>query len=221
MAKGTISMKRFRSNLTKISRLAKSGYNSITSVAKQIIDTVTTMASKISILGENAVWYPDQQISSVGNYQSYYDEMLKLEEKFLAGSLNNLENYKDGVIADIYKISDAANKNNEELTYTLTESIRSAFKNAAADFFDCGYLNGTSYGSGFKRAVEKSMSEVRSSVLKEMQDIYSVTYGVKASGTSSVIYNSPSYNFYGSAQTITQQLAEARKTATIEALRRD
>lgn len=221
MAKGTISMKRFRGNLTKISRLAKSGYNSITSVAKQIIDTVTNMASKISILGENAVWYPDQQISSVSSYQSYYDEMNKIEQQFLNNSLNNLENYKNGVIFDIYRVSDAVSQNTDALSMMLTETIRNAFGNAAKDFFECGEKSGNSFGNGFKISIEKSMLDAVGSILNTMQNIAPVISSVNpgASGSGVVNYNNPSYIFYSSNQTVTEQLNEARKAAMISALR--
>lgn len=220
MAKDTISMKRFRGNLTKISRLAKVGYNSITSVAKQIIDTVTTMASKISILGENAVWYPDQQLSSVSSYQSYYDEMNKIEQRFLSNSLNNLENYKDGVIVDIYRIGDAVSQNTDALSVVLTETIRNAFGNAAKDFFECGEKSGNTFGQGFKLSIEKSMQEIKSSIISTMQSISpGISSGKSVSGSGVVNYNSPSYNFYGSNKTMTEQLNEARKAAQVAALR--
>ena len=221
MAKGTISMKRFKGNLTKISKLAKTGYNSITSVAKQIIDTVTNMASKISILGENAVWYPNQQLTSVSNYQSYYDEMNKIEAQFLNNSLNNLENYKNGVIFDIYRVGDAVSQNTDALSPMLTETIRNAFGNAATDFFECGEKSGNSFGNGFKVSIEKSMQEIRGIVLATMGSISPVITSIRtgASASGVVNYNNPSYNFYGSNQTVTQQLNEARKAAAISKLR--
>ena len=220
MAKGTISMKRFKGNLTKISRLAKTGYNSITSVAKQIIDTVTNMASKISIIGENAVWYPDQQLSPVGNYQSYYGDINKIEKQFLSNSLTNLENYKNGVIFDIYRISDAVSQNSEVLSNMLAESIKSAFGNAAKDFFDCGIKSGNSFGSGFKVSIEKSMQEITGMVKASMQSLSPVISSVQTGQYGGVVnYNNPSYIFYSSNQTVTEQLNEARKDATISALR--
>lgn len=217
MAKTTISMKKFRASLTKISRLAKSGYNSITSVAKGIIATVTSIASKISVLSENAGWQPPEQSLPADSYQSYYNSISKAEESFLNRSSTNLTNYTDEIIADIYKIRDAAAHNGEQLTYILADAFEKAFGGSVADFFDYGVKSGESFGQGFRQSVETGMAEVKVSVYNTMRELYPLA---SATGNvSNITYSSPSYNFYGSGQTVSQQLSEARIADTVNALR--
>ena len=156
MAKNTISMKKFRSNLTKISRLAKSGYNSITSVARQIIATVTNIASKISVLSENAAWQGGNESLPADSYQSYYNQASKAEEAYLNNSLENLGRYKDEVIFDIYTIRDALSHNTEQMGYKLADTVTAAFGQAADDFFAEGMAGGISFGSGFVQGIGRA-----------------------------------------------------------------
>ena len=217
MAKTTISMKKFRSSLTKISRLAKSGYNSITSVAKGIISTVTYMASKISVLSDKANWQPPEQSLPTENFSDYYQITSRAEESFLNRSSNNLANYKDDVIADLYSIGDAATFAGEQVAFALAENMKAAFGKKAGDFFKTGSVSGASFGDGFAGSVEKRVAELKVNILKTMQDIYPVVS--KINNVSNVTYSSPSYNFYSSGQTVSQQLTEARIADTVNALR--
>lgn len=221
MAKNTISMKKFRSNLTKISRLAKTGYNSITSVAKQIIATVTNIASKISVLSENAAWQGGNESLPSDSYQSYYDNASKAEEAYLNNSLENLGRYKDEVIFDIYTIRDALSHNTEQMGYMLADTVTAAFGEAAGDFFQSGNNGGISFGSGFVQGLQEKMDEARGVVMSAMQDINAMVASVNGEVTriSNVTYSSPSYNFFGSGQTVTEQLSEARRVETVNQLR--
>ncbi len=221
MAKNTISMKRFKSNLTKISRLAKLGYNSITTVAKQIIATVTAIASKISVVSENAAWQGGNESLPQDSFQSYYNQASKAEEAYLNKSLENLTNYKDEVIFDIFTISDALSHNAEQLGYVIAREIKQAFGESVNDFFDSGKASGQSFGSGFKSSIETSMKEIGEIVNAAMQNINSEVASVASAATSvsNVTYYSPTYNFYNSGQTVTEQLNEARRADTVNALR--
>ena len=222
MAKNTISMKRFKANLTKISRLAKSGYNSITSVAKQIISTVTTIASKIAVLNDNAAWQgASGSALPEENYQSYYDAVAKAEEKFLNTSLSNLMNYKDEIIRDIFSVGDALTHNAGQIYFGIEDAIRSEFDGLKDEFFAYGKTGGATFGDGFKNSINSCMEEVgkivMSSVGKISSAISSRGYG---STSSSITYSNPSYNFYSSKQTVSEQLSEARKVQVISAMRR-
>lgn len=222
MAKNTISMSRFRANLTKISRLAKSGYNSITSVAKQIISTVTAIASKISVLNPNSAWQgASEQALPAEDYKSYYDEVLKAEEKFLNTSLSNLTNYKDEIIRDIFTVGDALTHNTDQIYFGLEEALRREFDEIKEDFFTYGKVGGTNFGNGLKESISACVDEVQRLVNASMDKISS---GVLATGGStsysSITYSNPSYNFYSSKQTVSQQLSEARKEQAISAMRR-
>ena len=221
MAKNTITMKRFKANLTKISRLAKSGYNSITSVAKQIIATVTTIASKIAVVSGNAGWQGGNESLPSDAYQSYYDQASKAEEAYLNNSLQNLGRYKDEIIFDIYTIKDALSHNTEQIGYALSDIVTKAFGDAAADFFESGKAGGNSFGDGFVQSVEEKISQARSMIISAMQSIGAVISSGHAAMTnvSTVTYSNPSYNFYSSGQTVSQQLNEARRTETVNALR--
>ena len=220
MAKGTISMKRFKSNLTKISRLAKAGYNSITSVAKQIISTVTQMASKIEILSPNAQWQGASASLPEDGYQSYYDDVLRAEERFLNTSLTNIMNYKDEIIHDIFTVSDALSHNADQISFGLADVLRAEFGELSGEFFSYGKIGGASFGSGIKESVSRYMDEVEKMVIETMQRINSLTSSSDLSVSSNVTYSNPSYNFYGSKQTVTEQLNEARKAEVISAMRR-
>lgn len=217
MAKDTISMKKFKSSLTKISRLAKSGYKSITSVAKGIVSTVTYMASKVSVLSDKANWEPPAQSFDAGGGSSYYDAASRAEEAFLNRSSNNIANYKDGVIADIFSISDAAAYNSEQLGFMLVESVKTAFGKSADEFFKTGSISGNSFGDGFLKSMNGKIARLRVDILKMIQDLHPYISGVNQ--FSNITYSSPSYNFYSSGQTVSQQLSEARIADTVNALR--
>ena len=217
MAKTTISMNKFKSSLTKISRLAKSGYNSITTVAKGIISTVTYMASKITVLTDKANWQPGEQSLPSDGGSSYYEAAAKAEENFLNRSSRNISNYKDGVIADIFGIGDAAAYNTEQFAFRLAESVRAAFGDSADDFFKAGSVSGESFGDGFEKSVNKKIADVRVNMLKMIQEINANMAGINK--VSNITYSSPSYNFYSSGQTVSQQLSEARIADTVNALR--
>ena len=221
MAKNTISMKKFRSNLTKISRLAKTGYNSITSVAKQIIATVTNIASKISVLSEKAEWQGGNESLPTDAYQSYYDQAKRAEEAYLNNSLENLGRYKDEVIFDIYTIRDALSHNTEQMGYMLADAVTAAFGQAADDFFAGGMAGGISFGSGFVLGLQEKMDKARDVVMSAMQDINAMIGTINSASTnvSNITYSNPSYNFYSSGQTVGEQLSEARRTETINQLR--
>lgn len=221
MKKGTISMKKFRSNLTKISRLAKTGYNSITSVAKNIISTVTAIASKISVVTEKGYWQGGNESLHEDGYQSYYDNAAKAEEEFLSRSLNNLANYKDEIIFDIYTISDALSHNSEQMGYMLAQAVKNAFSESTDDFFISGQNSGKSFGDGFRLSVENSMNDVSRIVIEAMQNINSLISSAlsRVNSVSNVTYSSPSYNFYSSSQTVSEQLSEARRSQTVNELR--
>lgn len=222
MAKNTISMKRFKANLTKISRLAKSGYNSITSVAKQIISTVTAIASKIAVLDNNAAW----QGASGGSlpevsYQSYYDAVAREEARFLNTSLNNLMNYKDEIIHDIFTVGDALTHNADQIYFGIGDALRAEFNGFKDEFFSYGKTGGATFGSGFKESVGLYLEEVKRMILSTAETVNSaLSSGSPKTGYSSVTYSSPSYNFYSSKQTVSEQLSEARKVQAISAMRR-
>ncbi len=221
MAKNTISMKRFKANLTKISRLAKSGYKSITSVAKQIIATVTNIASKISVLSENAYWQGGNESLPADGFGSYYDRASKEEEAYLNRSLSNLTNYKDEIIFDIFTISDALSHNAEQMGYVISQEIKKAFGESAEGFFESGKSVGQSFGDGMKVSIEDSIREITSVVNAAMQNI-NLKMSVASSAANSagqITYSNPSYNFYSSSQTVSQQLSEARRAETINSLR--
>jgi len=222
VAKNTISMKRFKANLTKISRLAKTGYNSITSVAKQIISTVTSIASKIAILDNNAAWQGASGNSlPEENYQSYYGAIQNAEERFLNTSLNNLMNYKDEIIHDIFTVGDALTHNADQIYFGIGDALRAEFNGLKDEFFSYGKAGGASFGNGFKGAVSSCMEEVKKMVLASAEMVNSaISSGGEKTSSSSVTYSSPSYNFYSSKQTVSEQLNEARKVQAISAMRR-
>lgn len=221
MAKNTISMRKFRSSLTKISRLAKSGYNSVTSVAKQIIATVTNIASKISVLSESSGWQGGNESLPSDGYQSYYDNAGRAEDNYLRSSLQNLSNYKDEVISDIYMISDALSQNADQIGYRLADAVKNAFGEVSDDFFLSGEMSGKSFGSGFISSVEECIESARQMMVSTMQSVNQVLDAATAAKNSSTItYSNPSYNFYSSNQTVSEQLKEARTAEIISALRR-
>ncbi|MFA7636780.1 MAG: hypothetical protein WCX81_03350 [Monoglobales bacterium] len=221
MAKNTISMRKFRSSLTKISRLAKSGYNSISSVAKQIIATVTTIASKMSVLSENSGWQGASESLPSDGYQSYYDNAGKAEESYLKGSLQNISSYKDEVISDIYMISDALSQNADQIGYRLSDAVKNAFGEVSEDFFLSGEKSGKSFGGGFLSSVEESMEAAKQMMVSAMQSVSQVMNAAAAAkDITNITYSNPSYNFYSSNQTVSEQLKEARNAETISALRR-
>lgn len=219
MAKNTISMKRFRAGLTKISRLAKSGYNSITTVAKGIISTVTSIASRISVLSDKAEWQPPAQSFSASDSRDYYDMAAREEEAYLKRSINNLTSYKDAIIFDIFTVRDAASHNSEQVGEVMVNSIKSAFDGATLKFFASGKESGKSFGAGFEESVKLSVDNV-------IQNLKTSLYGMgrmnltSTSGVSNITYSNPSYNFYSSGQTVSEQLSQARIADTINELRR-
>ena len=220
MAKGTISMKRFKANLTKISRLAKSGYNSITSVAKQIISTVTQIASKIAVVSPNAEWKGASGSLPVESFESYYDDVLRAEQRFLNSSLTNLMNYKDEIIHDIFTVGDALSHNADQVSFGLAEILREEFGELSGEFISYGRISGTGFGSGLKESIGRYMGEVEKMVVSAMQRINSLVSSSNQAVTSNVTYSNPSYNFFSSKQTVTEQLNEARKAQAISAMRR-
>ncbi len=220
MAQEKIAMSKFRSSLSKISRLAKTGYKSITSVASQIISTVTSIASKIAVVRDTSYSLPGGANENT-NYNKIYEEASAAEEKFLNQSLQNINAYKDEVIFDIYRVGDALSQNSEAIAYSLIKEVKKAFADVSDDFFACGNEVGTGFGAGLILSTEKAIEDAKSLMQSAMAEIAAMMdYRSYASYTnSSVTYSSPSYNFYGSGQTVSEQLNEARQSQIINELR--
>ena len=84
-----------------------------------------------------------------------------------------------------------------------------------------GMAGGISFGSGFVQGLEEKMDKARGVVMSAMQDMNAMLNSVNSSATSisNITYSSPSYNFFSSGQTVSEQLSEARRAETVNELR--
>ena len=92
----------------------------------------------------------------------------------------------------------------------IVSDLKSAIGTLPDGFLEEGKLSAEELGSGFNSAIGNVMTGINDIIAKYTADI--------SIEPSSAVYNS-SYTFYGSGQTVAQQLADARLADTVDRLR--
>lgn len=111
------------------------------------------------------------------------------------------------------------------LTSDSTDKAISVMKSKLAEvygeipdeFFLCGQESGASFGEAFGEELKAQLEDIRTVLNSGIEDMLSV--GFSNAGTQNNSSYSASYNFYGSGQTVAQQLRSARASAAVERLR--
>lgn len=84
------------------------------------------------------------------------------------------------------------------------------------DFFLCGKQSGEEFAEAFGEEVKSLLTNITSALQANIADV--LTAGI-SSNTQTANSYSANYNFYGSAQTVAQQLHSARAAAAVERMR--
>ena len=102
-------------------------------------------------------------------------------------------------------------------TDELMEDLKKSFETVPETFFDEGIESANAFGEGFLKSIDGIIDAIKIEIEGKLGEIgLNLTAGYENAGSN--IYNS-SYNFYGSGQTVSQQLEEARTADTVSRLR--
>ncbi len=156
------------------------------------------------------------------------DDGLKVANAMLEMSDEEFNKYIDGYINKKNIEQEIANEVfNEDIekakayyqttTNELLEELKKSFESVPESFFDGGIDSANAFGEGFIQSIDGIIDAIKieiESKLGEISSNISAGYG----GAGSNIYNS-SYNFYGSGQSVSEQLEEARIADTVSRLR--
>ena len=102
---------------------------------------------------------------------------------------------------------------------TMKAELEQSFSSVPDDFFAIGQDSANSFCEGFMEKLQSAFAAIQNAVTAGMQSMAPslALAGGFAAGSVSTYHNN--YNFYGSGQTVSQQLREARASADLQKLR--
>lgn len=103
----------------------------------------------------------------------------------------------------------------QETANDLLEELSKSFEKVPESFIDGGIDSAKAFGEGFLQSIDGIIDSIKLEIAEKLGDI---STQISAEYEKPNVYNS-SYNFYGSGQTVSQQLEEARLTDTVNRLR--
>jgi len=145
--------------------------------------------------------------------------LLKMPEgefkKYVDGYLTK-KRLENEIVNDIFN----EDIENAKIYYTetandLLEELSKSFGKVPESFIDGGIDSAKAFGEGFLQSIDGVIDAIKIEIAEKLGEIngqISVEYGKPN------VYNS-SYNFYGSSQTVSQQLEQARIADTVNRLR--
>lgn len=107
-----------------------------------------------------------------------------------------------------------------EIKEKYLNDLREFYDDVPEDFFDCGIKSGNAFGEALAGSVSAAMERV-----KNIINSFGISFGgaissvMSAAGGTGSSVRTTSYNFYGSGQTVSEQLAAARAADTVNKLR--
>lgn len=108
-------------------------------------------------------------------------------------------------------------ENTQKAISVMKSKLEEVYGEIPDDFWQCGLESAQQFGEAFGEEIERILKEIKQTVQSSMESaVPTVSVGTGTQNTSSY---TASYNFYGSGETVSQQLKAARSAAVVERMR--
>lgn len=138
-------------------------------------------------------------------------------KKYITGYISKKQLEKEIANEIFNKDIEGAREYYKQTADELLDELGRSFEKVPESFLDGGIDSAEAFGEGFIQSIDGIMDSIKLAIESKLDEISAdISIGYDKPGSN--VYNS-SYNFYGSGQTVSEQLEQARITDTVNKLR--